>query len=157
MWRHRLAAFEYAFPLDSLIKQLKYKEKKSIARVLGLLLAQSVLAHGYHRGVDYLLPVPLAWSRRRERGFNQAADIAVACGSVLARPTNDLWLQRRSLLGAFAASSEVADKHIALVDDVMTSGATSAELARELLDRGAASVCLWTVARTVMELSEARI
>lgn len=164
-FQHRLAVFEYAFPLDALLKSFKYQEKRAIGRSLGLLLGQTVKACGLAETVDYLLPVPLAVPRRRDRGFNQAADIVEACSEVLQMPWSDRCLRRQAdtprlsglnpverrfaLLGAFAASSEVAGKHVVLIDDVMTSGATSLEIHRELMDRGARAVSVWTLARTV--------
>jgi len=164
-FNQRLAVFEYAFPLDTLLKKFKYQEKRAIGRSLGQLLGETAKACGYERSVDYLLSVPLAWPRKRTRGFNQAADIAQACSEVVKVPWTDLWLQRQAdtpqlaglnpverrfaLLGAFVAAADVAGKHIVLIDDVMTSGATSLELNRELMDRGAQAVSVWTIARTV--------
>jgi len=162
----RLAVFEYAFPLDALLKKFKYQERRAIGRSLGQLLGESAKACGYEGSADYLLPVPLAWPRKRKRGFNQSADIAQACSEVVKVPWSDQWLQRQAdtprlaglnpverrfaLLGAFAAAADVAGKHIVLIDDVMTSGATCLELNRELMDRGARAVSVWTIARTVL-------
>jgi len=161
----RLAVFEYAFPLDALLKKFKYQEKRAIGRSLGQLLGHAAKSCGLAESIDCLLPVPLAVPRRRARGFNQAADLAEACSEVLKVPWTEQWLKRQAdtpklsglnpverrfaLLGAFAASSAVAGKHIVLIDDVMTSGATCLELHRELMDRGARAVSVWTVARTV--------
>ena len=170
-FEHRFALFDYSFPTDALLKRLKYSEKRAIGRNLGLLLGSSAALSGAANGAELLLPVPLAWSRRRARGFNQAADIAQACSDVLGIAWTDKLLHRHArtprlaglspverrfaLLGAFAASSEVSGKHVVLVDDVMTSGATCLELNRELKDRGASAVSVWTVARTV--LPDARV
>lgn len=164
-FEHRLALFDYSFPIDALLKRLKYREKRAIGRNLGLLLGHSASLGGVASGADVLLPIPLAWSRRRRRGFNQAADIAQACSAVLGIPWTDKLLRRHAhtpmlaglspverrfaLLGAFAASDELGGKHVVLIDDVLTSGATCLELNRELKDRGAASVSVWTVARTI--------
>jgi len=163
-FNQRFSLFEYAFPVDALLKRLKYQETRAIGRTFGLLLGQAVQTAGLGGSVDILLPVPLSRSRRRHRGFNQAADIATTCGYVLAIPSSDRLLERRgqtpmlaglspverrfALLGAFAANPEVAGRRIALIDDVMTSGATAMEINRELRDRGAKAVSIWTVART---------
>jgi len=168
----RFAVFEYAFPIDALLKTLKYQEKRSIGRSLGQLLGQAAKASGRTDSIDCLLPVPLAWPRMRERGFNQAADIAQACSEITRVPCFDQWLFRQAdtpklaglspaerrfaLLGAFAASEQVADQHVVLIDDVMTSGATTLELNRELLDRGAKTVSVWTIARTVQPKDAAK-
>ncbi len=163
--KHRLAVFEYAFPVDALLKKFKYKEKRAIGRCMGQILGHAALASGLSHEVDYLLPVPIALPRLKSRGFNQAADIAEACSEIVKVPWTNHWLHRQAdtpmlagltpaerrfaLLGAFAATNDVAGKHIVLIDDVMTSGATTLELNRELIDRGAMAVSVWTVARTV--------
>ncbi len=164
-FKHRLAVFDYAFPMDALLKRFKYQEKRAIGRNLGLMLGSIAVHQDIHRGMDRLLPIPLAWPRRRSRGFNQAADIAEACSEVTGIPWSDQLLNRTedtprlaglspverrfALLGSFTASDAVAGEHVVLIDDVLTSGATCLELVRELTDRGAASVSVWTVARTV--------
>ncbi len=164
-FQSRLAVFDYAFPVDALLKRFKYQEKRAIGRNLGLLLGQIALHNGLAQGIDILLPVPLAWRRRRHRGFNQASDIAEACSEVIAVPCSKSILRRRSdtprlaglspaerrfaVLGAFAATDEVIGQRVVLIDDVMTSGATCLELNRELRDRGAASVSVWTIARAI--------
>lgn len=161
----RLAVFDYAFPVDALLKRFKYREKRTIGRNLGLLLGHIAIHNGLAQEADILLPVPLAWSRRRQRGFNQASDIALACSEVVSVPTSDSILRRRSdtprlaglspaerrfaVLGAFAATEEVFGQRVVLIDDVMTSGATCLELSRELLDSGAAKVSVWTIARAL--------
>jgi len=166
-FHNRFALFDYAFPVDALLKQFKYQEKRAIGRAFGLLLGQMARSENLISDVDILLPTPLAWPRRRERGFNQAADLAAACSHVLRIPWSDLLLHRHALtpplaglspaerslalLGAFSASPALDGQRVVLVDDVLTSGATSAELCRELLDRGAASVSVWTVARATKE------
>lgn len=165
VFQQRIALFEYAFPVDALLKRFKYQEKRAIGRALGLLLAEAAEQQGGADDIDLILPVPLAWPRRKDRGFNQAADLAQVCGKQLGIPWSDrvLWrcadtpalaglspVERRfALLGAFSANEAVYGKRIALVDDVMTSGATSLEIHTELLDQGAESVSFWTVARAL--------
>ncbi len=161
----RLAVFEYAFPVDALLKRFKYQESRSIGRALGQLLAEAIQQQGGAEGIDLIVPVPLAWPRRKTRGFNQAADLAEVCSKQLNVPWSDrlLWrhadtpalaglspVERRfALLGAFSAAQGVYGKRIALVDDVMTSGATSLEIQTELSDQGAESVSFWSVARAL--------
>ncbi len=161
----RLAIFEYAFPVDALLKRFKYQESRSIGRALGQLLAEAVKQQGGAEAIDLIVPVPLAWPRRKARGFNQAADLAEVCSKQLNVPWSDrmLWrhadtpalaglspVERRfALLGAFSAEQGVCGKRIALVDDVMTSGATSLEIQTELSDQGAESVSFWSVARAL--------
>jgi ComF family protein len=163
-----VAAFAYAFPTDRLIQRIKYEGRLALAHWAGAALAAAVGA-ALSRGSaaprpDRVVALPLAPERQRERGFNQAREIAVhvarriqlPLASPLARvttgpPQSTLpWTQRRrSVRGAFAVSSPMRGARIALVDDVMTTGATLTEAARTLIEAGAARVDCWVVARTL--------
>ncbi|MFT6304565.1 MAG: ComF family protein [Granulosicoccus sp.] len=160
---HRIVApYRYEFPIDHIISRMKYGQRRVFGRVLGGLLAASVKR--LESLPDVLVPVPLHTSRQVERGYNQAADIARWCAVELdlqCKPTlvsrvfdtgslTGLSKAARQLriLGAFRASPEVRGCRIAIVDDVLTTGATARELARELYDTGALSVELWVLART---------
>lgn len=166
-----VAAYRYEFPIDRLIQQMKYHEKRQIARVLGSLLARAVRRTTSDAQLpDMLIPVPLHPRRSLQRGFNQARDIARWCAKDLNNlPVNEcvsrivdteslagLTRAERQyrILGAFRATAAVADKHVALVDDVLTTGSTAREMARELYDSGASSVELWVLARTSRTRSE---
>ena len=116
---------------------------------------------------DIVIPVPLHASRLAQRGFNHAADIARFAAGRLNLPWSEELAERiedtgslaglsraereHRIRGAFAVSDRIADQHIVIVDDVLTTGATSGELARELYDTGAATVELWVVARTPID------
>ncbi len=160
-----IAAFEYAAPIRSLLQNLKFHNRLSHARVLGLLLGEIVAGSGHD--ADVIVPVPLHKDRLKERGYNQALEIAHWAGKVAERPM-DQTLCRRELAGvaqmtltaderrrnlkkAFVASSEVSGKRVAIVDDVMTTGATANEMARELLRKGAQDVQVWVVARALLK------
>ena len=163
-----IAALAYAFPADRLLQRIKYGGRIALAEWAGATLAAAVRVTlagrtGTNRP-DRIVALPLAASRQRERGFNQAREIAVhvACGiglplaAPLARisagpPQTALpWAERRrNVRGAFAVHSAVRGARIALVDDVMTTGATLAEAARMLRSAGAARVECWVVARTL--------
>lgn len=154
------AALRYESPADWLVLRLKYQRHLSHARILGRLLAER--SQPLPRP-DALLPVPLHPDRRRERGFNQSAEIAAATGAALGIPVYprlarreratkrqaDLPARRRraNVRGAFRAGPGVAGLTIAIVDDVATTGHTAAELARTLRHAGAAGVQLWVAAR----------
>lgn len=154
------AALSYGFPTDELIQALKYRSQLALARLFAELLCQAV---SEAPRPDRVIPLPLHPARARERGFNQAAEIARPLAKTLgialdtssltrARNTTAqaaLPLARRhgNVKGAFACAESVADMHIALVDDVMTSGTTLNEAARALKQAGAAEVSLWVVAR----------
>jgi ComF family protein len=156
------APFAYRFPLAQLIHALKYGGRLALARTLGEALARTVPCD-----VDAIVPMPLARGRLAERGFNQALEIArivaARTGIPLARdavrkvvdtpPQAALpWNQRaRNVRRAFVCDADFAGERIAVVDDVLTTGATLNELARVLRKRGAASVAGWVVARTPIE------
>jgi ComF family protein len=160
--------WRYAFPINSLINRFKHQARWPVGRLLGELLAEH-LQHAFDEGLpqpDLLLPVPLARQRQRQRGFNQAAMLAQWLGARLGLPLQMHWLQRtldtpaqqqldattrkRNLRKAFALApgSLVSGLHIALIDDVLTTGATAESLARLLLSAGATRVDVYCLART---------
>ncbi|MFZ3206328.1 MAG: ComF family protein [Pseudomonas sp.] len=162
------APWRYAFPVDSLITRFKHQAKWPLGRLLGELLSHHLL-HAFDEGLtrpDLLLPVPLAERRQRQRGFNQAALLAQWLGEQLHLPLQQHWLLRlidtpaqqqldaatrkRNLRRAFALApaSAVSGLHLALVDDVLTTGATAESLARLLKKAGAARVDIYCLART---------
>ncbi|MCA1978111.1 MAG: ComF family protein, partial [Thiobacillus sp.] len=114
---------------------------------------------------DVLVPMPLHPARIRERGFNHAAEIArgvahrlgcpldlQACTRVRDTPPQmalKYEARRRNVRGAFACRAEVGGRHIALVDDVMTTGTSLDELATTLKRAGAREVSCWVVARAL--------
>ena len=115
-------------------------------------------------GPAVVAAVPLAPARQRERGFNQAREIGVRVARLLGLPVVDAleratcgapqaalrWSERaRNVRGAFACRRDVRGLAIALVDDVMTTGATLAEAATALRRAGAVRVEAWVVARTL--------
>lgn len=163
-----IAPWRYDFPLDSLITRFKHSGNWPFGRLLGELLAQS-LQHRFNEGLQRpaaLLPVPLTRKRLRERGYNQAAmlaqwlgqslDIAVDQEALLrtldapAQQGLDARARRRNLRQAFclAPEAQVQARHLALVDDVLTTGTTAQTLARLLLDAGAQRVDVYCLART---------
>lgn len=152
----------YASPVDFLIKRMKFGQQLSYARVLGYLLARQ-LQQSTLDWPDAILPVPLHNSRLRERGFNQTLeicrelrrhlDIPLLTGVSRARST-----QAQSLLSAEQRIENIRDvfavtagaslpAHIAILDDVVTTGATTNELARKLKAAGVERVSVWAIAR----------
>jgi ComF family protein len=156
------AALAYAFPIDRLIPRLKYHGQLAIAPALGACLAEAVATAPRP---DRLIVMPLHAARIRERGFNHASAIAHGLSQQLGLPldldccrrTRDTPPQmglkhdarRRNVRGAFACTGDVRGKHIALVDDVMTTGTSLNELAATLKQAGAREVSCWVVARAL--------
>jgi ComF family protein len=156
-----VVALDYAYPVDFLVAALKYSRKLAAARVLAYPLAGLLEQEPYP---DIVLPMPIAASRLRERGFNQASEIARhACGGFGIRVSDGLarrnfakhsqtalpWRDRASnVRGAFDVETDLSGKTIAVVDDVITTGATLHELAKTLKNAGAEKVIGWITART---------
>jgi ComF family protein len=155
-----VAATRYRFPVDGLIQACKYGGRLATVRALA-----AMLAHAPPGRADVIVPMPLSRQRLRERGFNQALELARAAAPAAGirveaglclksretpAQTRLPWKERRrNIRGAFVASAELAGLHVIVVDDVLTTGATLGELARVLKRAGAASVTGWVVARTV--------
>jgi len=160
-----VAAHAYAFPLDRLIQALKYEHRLELALPLGDALAAAVRrAPALFAGVEAVVPLPLSRARQRERGFNQSIEIgrivARRTGLPLARllsrtahapPQASLpWRARAgNVRGAFACADHLDGRHVAVLDDVMTTGATLDAAAAALIAAGAARVDAWVVARTL--------
>jgi len=156
-----VAALAYRFPADTLVHALKFRSQLALAPLLGDLVLKCIPAR---ERVDCVFPVPLSRERLRERGYNQAAEIARHVApqrgvrlefTAITRERNtqaqaDLpWSDRaRNVRGAFRCERSLDGAAIAVVDDVMTTGATLDELAATLKRAGAARVVNWVVART---------
>jgi len=162
-WSCTLATWRYAFPVDHLLHELKYAGRLALADALGAGLAATVRLSN-RAPPDLVVPLPLAAERQRERGFNQSALIArvgarhagLRVGHALRRvrataPQAGLALgaRARNVRGAFAATRRLDGLRVAIVDDVMTTGATLAEATRAALAAGAVDVEAWVCARTL--------
>jgi ComF family protein len=157
------AALQYDDNTGFLISGLKFHHKLNHARLLSQLLIDH-LERQRAPLPDLILPVPLHRQRLRERGYNQALEIARPigrhfglpveprlCRRVRATPAQtglDRKTRRKNLRQAFQLSGEVEGQAIALLDDVVTTGSTVAELAKLLKRSGASRVDVWAVART---------
>lgn len=156
-----IAAFAYATPIAQLVTQLKFQQRLQLARLFGELLAARI-----EPGIalpQALLPVPLHPNRLRTRGYNQALEIARPLGRILslpvladsARRSRDTAPQsaqaaeqrQQNIRGAFRLNTPLHLRHVAIVDDVMTSGHTVGELAGVLRQAGVEQIEVWCVAR----------
>jgi len=159
-----IAPWLYRPPLTTMIQQLKFAHKLPAGRLLGQLLARQV--PGPERP-QLLLPVPQHGIQLRQRGFNHAAEITRETANHLQipwspwtllkmRPTpsqHGLNRKRRqnNLRGCFTFSENANVHHVAVIDDVVTTAATVAEIARTLKRAGVEQVEIWAVARTPLE------
>ncbi|MCK6425206.1 MAG: ComF family protein [Burkholderiaceae bacterium] len=166
-----VTAWSYAYPWDGLITRFKFHGAVDLAAPLADALAESVQdawRAGWLEPPDLLLPVPLSPQRLRERGYNQAWELTRRLARRLHLPAHPQALQRlrertpqaglgraqrlHNLAAAFvvapAARPVLAGCRVALVDDVMTTGATLSEAAATLQRAGVAQVQAWVLART---------
>jgi len=155
-----VALWRYEFPCDRLVQALKYRARIALAVYFAGRLASRPLPE-----VDLVVPMPLHRRRLRERGFNQAVEIAralahqrdwplgprVAVRSRYTVPQLGLpYAERtRNVRGAFTCPLDLSGKRVGVIDDVMTTGATLNELARVLKRAGASRVDNFVIARTV--------
>lgn len=159
-----IAAFDYAPPADALIQMLKTRLRLSMAPVLASLLASAIRRDGGLPAGVLLVPVPASRASLRLRGMNPAGEIARSLAAELMLPLVRGALRRRretprqtslgrrarqtGATGLFVGSPLVRGHHVAVVDDVMTTGSTVQAAADALLAAGAASVTILVAART---------
>ena len=157
-----VAPFSYGPPLDHYVQALKYRRARAMGRAFALLLIPEL--HVVRGEIDALIAVPLHRTRFHERGYNQAQEIARVLAGVLKVPTlargversvgtpaqagQGAMERRSSVAYAFRVRRELAGRRIAIVDDVVTTGATVNALAAELKAAGAARCVVLAVART---------
>ena len=158
------ALFSYRYPLDALLQRYKYDHVLNLAHTFAGLMERSLSVSDRP---DVLIPMPLHASRLRERGFNQALEIARLLAKKLALPLDaqscvrtrmtapqvSLPLKRRigNMRRAFSCTARLEGKRVALLDDVMTTGASLNALADTVRAAGAIHVECWVVARTLQE------
>jgi ComF family protein len=163
-----ISSLHYAYPVGHLVAQLKFQHDLTLAKIFSHLLLTALTTHYKEHPIelpDLIIPVPLHKKRIRQRGFNQALEIARPIAKALNIPIAINTIQRikhtqaQSLLSAkerrknlrqsFALIKPLSARHIVLVDDVVTTGATVYELAILLKRSGVKKVGVWTVARAV--------
>jgi ComF family protein len=157
-----IAPLLYSFPVNGMLKALKYRRRVFHAPPLAAILHQSVGDKA--EAIDAVVPVPLHWSRHRERGFNQAAELARPLARRLGLP---LWQgvrraratppqsgltereRHRNLANAFELRGQAPCRSVLIVDDVITTGATVRRLGRTLRRAGVTQLAVVAVARAV--------
>lgn len=161
------ALFSYEYPLDRLLQHYKYRETLHLADTFASLFIKNLLNANLNQPskIDLIIPMPMHNERLKQRGFNQALEIArlisnsskikldyTSCQRTrLSPPQASLPLKDRikNIQGVFECNKNLQGLKIALVDDVMTTGASLNELAKTLKQAGAAHVECWVIARTL--------
>lgn len=142
--------YEPHAPASKIIYDLKYHGHRYLGDAMGRIAAETMAGSGFFDGVDVIVPVPLTRRRKWSRGYNQSLEIAMGVSGVTGIPVDDKLLKRTSFAGsqtqrhAWERADNVEDvfllidparadgRHILLIDDVMTTGATVSSCARQL-------------------------
>ncbi len=164
---HRsFALFHYNPPIDGFIMDLKFHHKLLYAHILGKLLLKKI---NNCDKPEYIIPVPLHPKRLRQRGFNQALEIAKPIANALQIPIETQSIKRientdsqsqidaskrqKNLKNAFEVVEPIQARHVAIVDDVVTTGSTVNALATKLVEQGVKQIDVWCSARTSLKPS----
>ncbi|TNI60220.1 amidophosphoribosyltransferase [Aeromonas media] len=163
-WERLQVIGDYQLPYSLLIPRLKYSGQILLAPLLARLLADHLEGDD---PPEAIIPVPLHWWRQWWRGFNQAEEIGTALGELTGIPCDTRLLRRiratpqqtrlsagqrrRNLRGAFQIAPHHY-RHVALLDDVVTTGATAGQLTRLLHESGITEVEVWAICRTLRHL-----
>lgn len=161
---HITALFHYTEPISTLIWRLKFQGNLAIAHWFSQCWMDCLKTRAHHTLPEIILPVPLHHARLKERGFNQALEIAKPIGQYFSIPVDTRTCVRikntraqSSLTGdqrknniknAFGLSYSINAKHIAIVDDVYTTGSTVSEISNLLKKSGVEKIEAWCCART---------
>lgn len=161
---HLIALFDYEEPISSLIWKLKFQGDLSIAHWFSQLFIEKI-SNSYSAASlpDLIIPVPLHHDRLKQRGFNQAVEIAkpiakhfhipidiktcIRIKNTVAQSSLSARERRHNIKNAFALSWPVTAKKIAIMDDVITTGGTTNEIVELLSLHGVMTIDLWACAR----------
>ena len=148
---------------SQILYELKYKNHPEIGEFFGRMIAEEWNDTGFFEGIDLIVPVPLAKERQRQRGYNQSLHIARGIGSVTRLPIvsnavsreqfvesqtqKDRWQRNENVEGCFRLNdgSALKGRHVLLVDDVVTTGATICSCGREMLKAGDVRFSILTI------------
>ena len=164
-FRRAVSLGPYEGPLGEVVRTLKFRRRRELTKPLAQLLAETLRRQDFTQHIDLIVPVPIHWRRRFGRGFNQSELIAEHLGRFLRLPVTKRNLRRirhtkpqtklsrserlKNPRGAFRVRrpGDVKGKNVLLVDDVMTTGGTMTECARELRKADAKAVYAAVAAR----------
>ena len=163
----RATAFFYYEPhaqTANIIYELKYKNRPEIGSIVGRILAKEIQSSGFFDGIDGIVPVPLAKKRQRQRGYNQSEEIARGVSEITGLPINKKVVRRNSFKGSqtnkgrwdrqenvehvfeLIDAEAVSNKHLLLIDDVVTTGATCIACAKALCQAGNVRISILSLA-----------
>lgn len=165
--RHRThSLFRYTSPIDRLIGDMKYHNQLQLTDYFANKLSLHIQQQNGIKP-ERLIPIPLHPKRLRQRGYNQSVELAKTLSKQLNIPVDNVTLTRikntlpqaqlayskrkKNMKSAFECQPNTLPKHIALIDDVLTTGHTADMAAKACLQQGAEKVELWTIARTIRE------
>jgi ComF family protein len=162
---HTIAPFRYAYPLDRLLQQFKYHQQLPLGKLLAQSMLPTLTPLLQADKPEVMVAMPMHPYRVRQRGFNHALELArhlqtalqiplamTGCSRTLDTPSQagmDMKTRTRNLRGAFASQKHWQGKHVLVVDDVMTTGASMHALAKVLKQAGAGHITALVVARTL--------
>lgn len=157
-----IAPFAYQEPISKLITDLKFNGKLKYAQLLGELLTQKIIQNAGPLP-SLIIPVPLHPKRLKERGFNQSIEIAKVIGKNLRIPIDTESLARikntnaqsnlkkqdrqKNLENAFQLNKKIVASHIAILDDVLTTGATIRSLIHTIASQNTPKISTWCCAK----------
>lgn len=164
---YSVSLYHYEIPIDYFIAQLKFSQQLSYAAILGFLLKEQLQQIPRSELPEVILPVPLHTRRLIKRGFNQSLEIARVVSKGLGIPIDykcvkrqkatkaqsdlDVNQRKRNIKDCFVIEKVPAYQHIVIIDDVVTTGATSNELAKVLKKAGVKKVGVWSIARATLK------
>ena len=161
-----ISVSNYSYPLSQLISGFKYQKKQALAQPLAMLLKKEIVDHYLAHKSDMpklLLPVPLHFKRELSRGYNQSVLIGKQLQTELAIPLSQSHLLRTIATEAQAGLSRqkrlknlakafycqpLSQTHVAIIDDVVTTGATATQITKAVKKAGAKQVDIWCICRT---------
>lgn len=161
-----LTFYEARSQANNPIYRLKYSGRPDIGVTLGRLIARELSPCGFFNGIDVIVPVPLAGIRERQRGYNQSREIARGLSAATHLPVERKAVRRLTFLNSqtkigfrermenvedafeLADAGRIRGRHVLIVDDVVTTGATVTSCARQLLKAGDVKISIVSAAFT---------